>query len=123
MALIADVVFDAAITVLTTNTNVLYITSTEYATYAEASSTKKLGTKSSYSLGAVGNGTPSGRKTTAPAISDGVVNTTGSASHWALCSGTVLYATGALSAPQGVTSGNTFTLTAFDVTIIDAVSA
>lgn len=121
MAFIADVALDGAISVLTSNVNALYICSQEPTTYAEASSTYRLGTKTSYSLGAAANGATNGRRTTAPAISDGTVNTTGTATHWALTSGSVLYATGSLSASQAVTSGNTFTLVAFDITVKDAI--
>lgn len=123
MAFLADVVLDAAINVPVSNVTALYICSQEPISYAEASSTYKLGTKSSYTLGAVANGAVNGRRTTAPAITDGVVNTTGTATHWALTSGTVLYATGSLAASQAVTSGNTFTLAAFDVTVKDAINA
>lgn len=128
MAFIADVALDAAINVLTSNVTVLYICSAEPTSYALASDPPgsggyKLGTKSSYTLGAVANGAVNGRRTTAPAITDGTVDTTGTATHWALTSGSVLYATGSLSASQAVTSGNTFTLAAFDVTVKDAINA
>jgi hypothetical protein len=51
------------------------------------------------------------------------VTGTGTATHWAITktTGSTLMATGPLSASQGVTSGNTFTLGAFDITIPDAV--
>jgi hypothetical protein len=115
-----DAVLDGAIAVLTTNVTTLYICSQLPATYAEASSTYKLGTKTSPSLGSVGNGTPSGRKTTIAAITDGAVNPGGgTATHWALTSGSVLYAAGTLTPTQAVTNGNTFSLTAFDITMPD----
>ena len=123
MPFIADAALDALIAVIVSNVTTLYICSTEPTSYAEASSTYKLGTKSSYTLGAVANGASSGRRTTAPAITDGVVNATGTAAYWALTSGSVLYATGSLYSSQSVTSGNTFTLSAFDVTAKDAVAA
>ncbi|MDI6770104.1 MAG: hypothetical protein QMD04_10585, partial [Anaerolineales bacterium] len=62
---------------------------------------------------------PSGRKVTVPSISDGAVTATGTATHYAVVdtANSRLLATGALSASQVVTNGNTFTLTAFDIGI------
>ena len=84
-----------------------------------------LGNKASIALGAAGAGTPSGRKTTVPAITDGTVTGNGTATHWALidAGATVLVATGQLNASQVVSSGNVFTLAAFDITLLDAVNA
>lgn len=121
MAYLTDTALDAALAVLVSNVNVLYICSQEPTTYAQASATYKLGSKTSYTVGSPTDRTPNGRKVVCPAISDGSVSASATATHWALCSGSVLYATGALSASQGVTSGNTFTLGAFDVGIPDAV--
>ena len=123
MAFLADVVLDGAIAILTANVTTLYLCSQEPVNYTEASATYKLATKSSYTLGAAQDGASEGRRTIAPAITDGVVDATGTATHWALTSGSVLYATGALAASQAVTSGNSFTLTAFDVTVKDAIAA
>lgn len=61
-----------------------------------------------------------GRELQINAINDGDIDFTGTASHWALSNSSVLLATGALSATQAVTSGNKFTLAAFDITIRDA---
>ena len=68
-------------------------------------------------------GTPNGRKVTSAAVTDGSVTTTGTASHYAVVdsANSRLLATGALASSQAVTSGNTFTLAAFDVGIPDAV--
>lgn len=122
MAFLADYILDLALAELDAATATLYITSAEATTYAEASSTYKLGTKTSLSIGAPADRAPNGRKVTVAAITDGVVDSTGTATHWAITkSGTTLMATGALSASQAVTSGNTFTLAAFDIGIPDAV--
>lgn len=122
MALLADYILDLALAELDTATTTLYITSAEATTYAEASSTYKLGTKTSLSIGAPADRTPNGRKVTVAAITDGVVDGTGTATHWAITkSGTTLMATGSLSASQAVTAANTFTLAAFDIGIPDAV--
>lgn len=122
MALLADYILDLALSELDTATTTLYITNAEATTYTQASSTYKLGTKTSLSIGAPADRTPNGRKVTVAAITDGVVDSTGTATHWAITkSGTTLMATGALSASQSVTSGNTFSLGAFDIGIPDAV--
>lgn len=119
MAYLNDNVLDAALSYISTNTTTLYICSAEPSTYTEASSTYALGSKSSPSVGAAQDGDTSGRKSTISAITDGSVATSGTASHWALTSGSILIAAGSLSASQAVTSGNTFTLTSFDIEIPD----
>ncbi len=122
MAFLADYILDLALAELDTATSTLYICSQEPTTYAEASSTYALGNKSSLSIGAPADRTPNGRKVTVASFTDGSVTSTGTATHWAITkSGTTLMATGALSASQSVTSGNTFSLPAFDIGIPDAV--
>lgn len=111
-----DDVLDAALAVLRTNVTHLYICSTVPTTYTEASSTYACGVKATPTLGVIDDdGT--GRKTTIAAITDGSVTATATATHWALTSGSTLYATQVLSADQAVTSGNVFTLAAFAVTM------
>ena len=121
MAFIADYVFDAALTTLDTEGDALYITSTEATTYTEAITTYALGSKTALSIGAPEAGDTSGRKVVVASFSDGSVTGTGRATHWAIVdvSETRLLATGALSASQAVTSGNTFSLAAFDIEIND----
>jgi hypothetical protein len=122
MALIADYILDLALAEFDTATTTLYITSAEATSYAQASSTYALGNKSSLSIGAPADRSPNGRKVTVAAITDGSVTGTGTATHWAITkSGTTLMATGSLSSSQAVTSGNTFTLAAFDIGFPDAV--
>lgn len=122
MALIADYVLDAALSKLDTEANRLDICSTEPATYTAATSTNTLGNKTSLSVGAPGDRTPNGRKVTVAAITDGTVTGTGTATHWAITDtgNSRLLATGPLASSQAVTSGNTFTLGAFDIGIPDA---
>ena len=122
MAFINDRVFDTGLTVLDTEVNRLDICSQEPVSYAEATSTYTLGNKTSPTVGAPADRTPSGRKVTVSAITDGTVTGTGTASHWALTDtvNTRLLATGSLSASQGVTEDNVFTLGAFDIGIPDA---
>ena len=121
MATLADRVYDNGLTVLDTEANRIDITSQEATTYAEATSTYTLGNSTSLSIGAPADGDTSGRKVTAAAISDGSVTSTGTASHFAVVDtvNSRLLATGSLSASQSVTSGNTFTLAAFDIEIPD----
>lgn len=121
MAYVNDLAFDAAIGYLISNATVLHICSAEPTVVGTLNS---LGNKTGLTLGAAGAGTSSGRKTTVPAITDGTVTGNGTATHWALidAGATVLVATGQLDASQVVTSGNVFTLDAFDITILDATS-
>jgi hypothetical protein len=117
--MLSDNVLDAALNYIDSNVTNLYICSAEPTTYAEASSTYALGSKSTPGVSSPTNGDVSGRKVTISAITDGSVDSTGTASHWALTGGSELIAAGSLSSSQAVTSGNTFTLTAFDVEIPD----
>jgi len=123
MAWLANEVLDAALTYIDTNAENLYICSQEPTTYAAAQTTYKLGTKAldAASIAAVGEGSPNGRSILVAAITDGTVNATGTATHFAITdnSASLLLATGALSASQSVTSGNTFSLTSFTVRIPD----
>lgn len=121
MAFIADNIFDSGLSYAQTNGSRIDVCSQEPASYAEATSTYTLGNKTGLTVGAPTNGDTNGRKVVVPAITDGSVTATGTATHWALTDGTSeLLATGSLSASQGVTSGNTFTLGAIDITIADA---
>lgn len=121
MAYINDEVFDQGLDYADTNGTRIDICSQEPTTYAEATSTYTLGNKTGLNTGATQNGATDGRRVIVPAITDGTVTATGTATHWALSDGSaVLIATGALSSSQGVTSGNTFTLDAISITIRDA---
>jgi len=122
MAFINDRVFDNGLSALTSEANKLTITSQEVVTYTEGNATYALGSKTSPTVGSVGDRSPTGRKVTVSAITDGSVTATGTATHWALLdtSNSRLLATGSLSSSQSVTNGNTFTLTAFDIGIPDA---
>lgn len=123
LAFLSDNVLDEGLDYLTTNLNRLDICSQEPATYTEATSTYTLGNKTGASCGAAQNGDVSGRKVIITAVTDGTVSGTGSASHWAASYvvGVELLAAESLAAPQGVTSGNTWTLPAFDIESPDPV--
>jgi hypothetical protein len=122
MASLHDSVLDAALDYIDTNCSDLYICSQEPTTLEEANSTYALGTSSSPAVGSPDDGDTSGRKVTVAAISDGTVSADGTATHWALVSGTELLATGDLDSSQAVTSGNVFTLTEFDIELPDPAS-
>lgn len=116
-----DDVFDSGLSVLDTLVENLYICSTLPTTFTEASSTYALGVKAAPTVSAPGDRTGGGRKVTVSAITDGTVSATGTAGFYALTddSASKLLAQGDLSSTQAVTSGNTFTLTAFDIGIPD----
>ena len=121
MAYINDEVFDQGLDYADTNGTRIDICSQEPTTYAEATSTYTLGNKTGLNTGVTEAGAVDGRRVIVPAITDGSVTGTATATHWALTDGaTILVATGALSSSQAVTSGNTFTLDAISITIRDA---
>jgi hypothetical protein len=114
-----DRVLDNGLTVLDTEANRLDICTQEPATYTEATSTYTKGNKTSLSVGSPAARSPSGRKVTVAAITDGTVSGTGTVTHYAITDtvNSRLLAAQSLSASQAVTSGNTFTLGAFDIGI------
>ena len=123
MAYINDEVFDQGLDYADTNGTRIDICSQEPTSYGEATTagTYSLGNKTGLNTGATQAGATDGRRVIVPAITDGSVTNTGTATHWALTDGSaVLIATGALSSSQAVTSGNTFTLDAISITIRDA---
>lgn len=122
MPYMIDAAYDAALNYVQDNATSLHICSQEPATLAEAITTYSLGEKTTPTISEPGDRTGGGRKCTVSAITDGVVDGTDDASHWALVSGTELLAANALDATQGVTSGNPFTLPAFDFGVPDVVS-
>lgn len=93
----------------------------EPTNYTEATSTNSCGNKTGLTMTGLANGAVDGRKVDTPAITDGNVTATETADWWAITdASSVLHAAGDLSAPQAVTSGNTFTLDAISITIRDA---
>ena len=119
MSFINDEVYDQGLDYADTNGTRLEICSSEPANYAAIAGVA-LGNKT-LNTGATVAGATDGRRVIVPAITDGAVTATGTASHWALHDGSsILVATGALSTTQSVTNGNTFTLDAVSITIRDA---
>jgi len=119
MAFINDSVFDEGLDWADTNGTRIDIVSTDPGgTYATVTG-NTLG-NDTVNTGATENGDTDGRKVVVPAITAGSVTGTGTATHWALTNGSdTVVASGALASSQAVTSGNTFTLGAIDITIRD----
>ena len=118
-----DRVFDNGLSVLDTEANKITITSAEATTYTEGNATYALGNTTSISIAAPSDRTGGGRKVTVSAVTNGSVTANGTATHYAILdtANSRLLATGSLTATQVVTSGNTFTLSAFDIGIPDPV--
>jgi len=119
-AYLNDRVIDLGLNVLDTEANELWIVSGAVPTTYAGANTAKLGTKAlgAGSISAPGPGTPSGRAVTVAAFTDGSVTASGTAACYAIVDtvNSRLLAANPLSATQGVTAGNTFTLPAFAVT-------
>lgn len=117
---INDEVFDQGLDYADTNGTRIDILSQAVTSYADRG-TYTLGNKTGLNTGATQAGATDGRRVIVPAITDGSVTGTGTATHWALSDNSaVLIACGPLSSSQAVTSGNTFTLDAISITIRDA---
>ena len=121
MATLNDRVFDNGLSVLDTEANAIHITSQEATSFSDATTTSSLGLSSTLSIAAPSDRTGGGRKVTVAATTDGAVNGTGTATHYAIVDtvNSRLLVTGTLTASQSVTNGNTFTLATFDVGIPD----
>jgi hypothetical protein len=115
MAFTTDAALDAGLQYIRDNGINLYITSAEATTYAEATATFALANKASVTVGAQADngGAGGGRKVEVATFTDGTVTATGTATHWALVNptGSILVATGALTASQALTNGNPLSLT------------
>lgn len=120
-----DRVLDSGLEILNAEADRIDICSQEPTTYTEATSTYSKGNKdhgaSGTAFGAVGDRTPTGRKTSSTAVTDGAVTATATVTHWSVVEvgATRLLAAYTLNASQAVTSGNTFALPSFDIGIPD----
>lgn len=120
MAFINDNVFDQGLNWADTNGTRIDITSVDPAGVYATVTANTLG-NATVNTGAPQDGVTDGRRVVVPAITSGSVTGTGTATHWALTDGASnVIASGALSASQAVTSGNTFTLDAISITLRDA---
>lgn len=122
MPFLDSAVLDNGLSALTgISSPVLHICHTEPTTRANTL-TNSVGNKSGITIGSPGARTPNGRKVTISAITDGAVTATSTGSsddaqYWAIIDGSKLWAAGSLASGQMVTSGNVFTLPAFDIGI------
>lgn len=123
MAFLAQGVYDNGLSHITSSVTRMVICSQEPTTYAQANATYYLGQKTSYSVGSPAAGSPNGRQVTAPSVTDGSTVNSGTASAWALVSGSELIAAGPLANPQTVTPGNPWTTPSFTIRIPAAVVA
>lgn len=117
MSYLNDRIYDNGLSALDTEANKLSICSQEPANYTEANSTYILGAKTSFSIGSPAARTPSGRKVTTSAITDGAVSANGTASHYAIMDtgNSRLLAASSLNSSQVVSNGNSFAIPAFDI--------
>jgi len=121
MATLNNRVFDNGLSVLDLEANEIHVTSQEAADYTGATSTYSLGSSSSLSIGAPQDRVGGGREVVVASISDGVISGNGTVTHYAIVdtANSRLLATGEITVPQVVTSGNTFTLSSITVGIPD----
>ena len=122
MSYMNDRLLDLGLNVLDVEADKIFVCSAEPATYTAATSTNALGNKAFAAGAAFGSPaarTPNGRKVTSAAITDGNVTANGTVTHWGVVdsASSRLLAAYSLSASQPVTSGNPFTLPAFDIGI------
>jgi hypothetical protein len=103
--------------------NKIVVCSTRPSTYTEANSTYKVGEKD-FGIGNVLSAgpidaSPSGRKVTTEAVSDGVVTSNGTPDSWAVVddANSLLLAAGEMTGSEAVTTSDTFSLEAFTINI------
>jgi len=118
---VGDYVLDNGLVALDTLADKIILVSADPATYAGVAAVT-LGNKTfsaGAAVGAPAAGTPNGRKVSTTAITDGAVTANGTATGWVIVDSvnSRLLVNGDLVAPQVVTSGNTFTLPSFDITL------
>jgi len=121
MAALNDKVFDSGLSVLDTDSENIHLLRADPGVTWASIATYLLGTKATPTVAAPTDRGAGGREVVVSAITDGSVSVTGTATHFALTddSLSLVLASGALSASQVVTSGNTFTLTQFSIGIPD----
>lgn len=120
MPAINDLVFDQGLNYADTNGIRIDICSADPGLVYSNVTTNTLG-NDTVNTGAPQDGVTDGRRVVVPAITAGSVTATGTATHWALTNNVdTVIASGALTASQAVTLGNTFTLDAISITIRDA---
>lgn len=122
MPTVGDYVLDNGLAALKSGSTDINVNTAEPATFTAATSGATFLGKKVFGAGAVfpaaiAAGSPNGRKVTTAAVTDGAVTTTGTGAAVSVTdnANSRLHVTTTLSASQSVTSGNPFTLNAFDV--------
>lgn len=112
MASFHDDVYDNGLAELSDDGDELHLCSAEPTSYAEATSTYSLGSKSSPSVAAPADRGGGGRECVISAIDDGTVSSNGTVTHWALVDtvGSRLLATKAVSSSKAIVTGSPWTM-------------
>ncbi len=116
---LSDYALDYGLNALDSLCDRIYLCNAEPTTFAQVGTMalgyKNFGTGNAF--GSISAGSPSGRKTSSVAITDGDVQTSGTATHWAAVdfADSQLLATGALNSSLVLESGAKFTLDSFTV--------
>lgn len=118
MPTLSDSVIDGGLDYLSAQTTTLHICNAEPTTYSQATGSASLGS-GSCSVTGPSDGSPDGRQATVGAVTGGSVTSTGTATHYALVSGSELLATGDINPTRSVTSGDTFSSPSSTVTFRD----
>lgn len=119
-SILADWAIDNGLNGVHTNADKIYLCSQDPTTFTEATSTYALGNYNfgaGNAFGAPADATPSGRKITSAVVTAGSITGNGTAVKWAVVDSVNLrlLANGSLASSVGVTSGQAFTLPAFDI--------
>ena len=124
VAQIENIALDNGLTVINSAVTRIWVNANEPTTFALATTgsgtSQALGYKSfgaGATFGAPGAGAGTSRAVTSASVTDGTITTSGTAGWWAACSESSLYAHGSLASNKAVTSGNSFTLGQFSITI------
>lgn len=121
MSFTYDAALDAALNNIKTNGTTLHICSSEPANYAGIAAVQLA--SAPVTLTGPTAGDTSGRKVTIPAVTADDVDTSGTATHWALSNGVdTLVASNALSASALVDAAGTYNSAAIDIELPDFVS-
>lgn len=119
---ISDTVLDVSLSYIDDNCENLYLCNADPGlNFTQASSTYKIGTKATPTISTPTDGDTSGRKIIVSAITDGVVDSSDTATHVALTddSASLVLCSEELSSSKAIVTGSPFTLTEFDITIPD----
>lgn len=120
MAYLNDNVYDSGLAWATANGSRIDLCTTDpVGVYATV--TANTAANAAVTVGAAQNGDIDGRKVVVPAITDGNITATATATHWALTNGTdTVVASGVLSGSVSLTTGNFVTLNAINIALRDA---